>query len=119
MPEGVEQLHLLFAVAAGRMVGRQVLDQLPDAGAQLVGEMGRRRSDEGVDVADRRLCHAARSVTPAGLSSVGAVRRPLTVEWMLLTVVVLWSLNLVVTRYILTHGSTRSPTRPCATARRR
>jgi drug/metabolite transporter (DMT)-like permease len=32
------------------------------------------------------------------------VRRPLTVEWMLLTVVVLWSLNLVVTRYILTHG---------------
>ena len=32
------------------------------------------------------------------------MRRPLTVEWMLLTVVVLWSLNLVVTRYILTHG---------------
>jgi drug/metabolite transporter (DMT)-like permease len=32
------------------------------------------------------------------------VRRPLTVEWMLLTVVVLWSLNLVATRYILTHG---------------
>ena len=35
---------------------------------------------------------------------MSAMRRPLTVEWMLLTVVVLWSLNLVVTRYILTHG---------------
>jgi drug/metabolite transporter (DMT)-like permease len=32
------------------------------------------------------------------------VRRPLTVEWMLLTTIVLWSLNLTVTRYILTHG---------------
>ena len=32
------------------------------------------------------------------------MRRPLTVEWMLLTTVVLWSLNLTVTRYILTHG---------------
>jgi drug/metabolite transporter (DMT)-like permease len=32
------------------------------------------------------------------------VRRPLTVEWMLLTTIILWSLNLTVTRYILTHG---------------
>ncbi len=32
------------------------------------------------------------------------MRRPLTVEWMLLTTIVLWSLNLTVTRYILTHG---------------
>jgi drug/metabolite transporter (DMT)-like permease len=32
------------------------------------------------------------------------VRRPSTVELMLLTVVLLWSLNLIVTRYILTHG---------------
>ncbi len=59
MPEGVEQLHLLLAVAADRMVGRQVLDQLADARAQLVGEVRRRGPDEGVDVADRRLCHAA------------------------------------------------------------
>jgi drug/metabolite transporter (DMT)-like permease len=32
------------------------------------------------------------------------VRRPLSIELMLLAVVVLWSLNLTVTRYILTHG---------------
>jgi drug/metabolite transporter (DMT)-like permease len=32
------------------------------------------------------------------------VRRPSTVELMLLAVVLLWSLNLIVTRYILTHG---------------
>ncbi len=32
------------------------------------------------------------------------MRRPTTVELMLLTVVVLWALNLTVTRYILTHG---------------
>ena len=58
MPEGVEQLHLLLAVAADRMVGRQILDQLADAGAQLVGEVGCRGPDEGVDVADRRLGHS-------------------------------------------------------------
>jgi drug/metabolite transporter (DMT)-like permease len=33
-----------------------------------------------------------------------AMRRPTTVELMLLTTVVLWALNLTVTRYILTHG---------------
>jgi drug/metabolite transporter (DMT)-like permease len=32
------------------------------------------------------------------------MRRPSTVEWMLLTTVLLWALNLSVTRYILTHG---------------
>lgn len=32
------------------------------------------------------------------------MRRPTTVEFMLLTVVTLWALNLTVTRYILTHG---------------
>jgi drug/metabolite transporter (DMT)-like permease len=32
------------------------------------------------------------------------MRRPLSLELMLLTTVVLWSLNLTVTRYILTHG---------------
>lgn len=32
------------------------------------------------------------------------MRRPLNVELMLLTTIVLWSLNLTVTRYILTHG---------------
>ncbi|HEX4930225.1 MAG TPA: DMT family transporter [Gaiellaceae bacterium] len=32
------------------------------------------------------------------------MRRPLSIELMLLTTIVLWSLNLTVTRYILTHG---------------
>ena len=32
------------------------------------------------------------------------MRRPTTVELMLLTTIVLWALNLTVTRYILTHG---------------
>ncbi len=32
------------------------------------------------------------------------MRRPTTVELMLLTVIVLWALNLTVTRYVLTHG---------------
>ena len=32
------------------------------------------------------------------------MRRPTTIEAMLLVTVVLWALNLTVTRYILTHG---------------
>ena len=32
------------------------------------------------------------------------MRRPLSTELMLLATVVLWALNLTVTRYILTHG---------------
>ena len=32
------------------------------------------------------------------------MRRPTTVEWMLLTTIGLWALNLTVSRYILTHG---------------
>jgi drug/metabolite transporter (DMT)-like permease len=35
---------------------------------------------------------------------VGRVRRPSTVELMLLGAIALWSLNLTITRYILTHG---------------
>ena len=38
------------------------------------------------------------------MTSVRAVRRPSTVELMLLATVLLWALNLSVTRYILTHG---------------
>ena len=37
-------------------------------------------------------------------SSVEGVRRPSTVEVMLLTTIGLWALNLTVSRYILTHG---------------
>ena len=37
-------------------------------------------------------------------SSVATVRRPSTVELMLLSTIVLWSLNLTMSRYVLTHG---------------
>jgi DME family drug/metabolite transporter len=40
----------------------------------------------------------------AAVSTVGGMRRPSTIEAMLLVTVVLWALNLTVTRYILTHG---------------
>ena len=32
------------------------------------------------------------------------MRRPLSIELMLLTTVVLWALNITVTHYVLTHG---------------
>src|SRR3954463_7143102 len=38
------------------------------------------------------------------LGTFDRMRRPTTVEVMLLTTVLLWALNLTVTRYILTHG---------------
>ena len=42
------------------------------------------------------------------------MRRPSTIELLLLATVVPWALNLTVTRYILTEGSSPS-TRPCVT----
>jgi hypothetical protein len=61
MTEPVEQLQLLLAVPANGMIGRQVSDQLADAGSELIGEVGGRRPDEGVDVVDRRLGHVAKA----------------------------------------------------------
>ena len=61
MPEPVEQLHLLLPVPANRMVGGQLSDQLAHSGAQLVGEMRRGRTDEGVDVVRRRLGHGPKA----------------------------------------------------------
>ena len=52
MPEAVEELHLLLAVAADRIAFRQTVDQLGDAGAQLIREMRSRRPGEGVDLLD-------------------------------------------------------------------
>src|SRR5438105_12088204 len=107
MAQPVEELHLLLAVAAYRVLGGQVLDQLANSSTQLVGEVRRRRADERVDVLERRLCHRAQAYRPsvgAHPDSVRAVRRPSTVELMLLATVLLWALNLSVTRYILTHG---------------
>ena len=57
MAQTVEKLHLLFAVLAQRMVVREILDQLADTRTKLVGEVRRRRSDEGIDVVSRRLDH--------------------------------------------------------------
>ena len=64
VPEAVEQLHLLLAVLAHGVVGREVGDQLGDARAELVREVRRRGADEGVDVVGRRLGHRAPSLPP-------------------------------------------------------
>ena len=56
-----EQLDLLLAVPAYGVVGRQLADQLAHARAQLVGEMRRGWTDEGVDVVRRRLGHASKA----------------------------------------------------------
>ena len=61
MPEPVEQLELLLAVAAHGVFLRQVGDELADARAQLVGEVRRRRADQCIDVSPGRLpAHAAK-----------------------------------------------------------
>ena len=160
MAEPVKKRHLLLAVEAHRVVRRELLDQLSDTGAQLVGEVRRGGADERVDVVTGRRhgteansalpglwrdtrggpCQAlwrsvhSRAMPQPGLwgselhSShfrcsalalrwsapgegcavrgryVRGMRRPTTVELMLLTTVLLWALNLTVTRYILTHG---------------
>ena len=65
VPEPVEQLHLLLAVAAHGMVVREVLDQLANARAQLVREVRGRRADESVDVVAGRLGHARESLPPS------------------------------------------------------
>ena len=59
------------------MVGRQVLDQLADARAELEGEVGRRRPDEGVDVVDRRLGHRRGSLARGRREQPSARRRPM------------------------------------------
>src|SRR5574340_962271 len=46
------------------------------------------------------------AVGPEPLGSVRRMRRPSSVELMLLATIVLWALNLSVTKYILEHGLT-------------
>jgi len=133
MAEVVQEPQPCFPVTTYLVVGGQVFDQLPDPRAQLVGEVRRCGPDESVDVADRRFGHDGRKrngygkrgswlsgseatlqgscadtgfarVPARGISRVELMRRPLSIELMLLTTVVLWALNLTVTRYILTHG---------------
>ena len=50
MAEPVEQLLLPLRVQSDVVVRGQVGDELADAGAELVGEVGSRRADQGVDV---------------------------------------------------------------------
>jgi drug/metabolite transporter (DMT)-like permease len=85
----------------------QLCDQLGDARPQLVREVRCRGPDERVDVVEGRLSHAPKpnAAAPAArLGSVLGVRRPSAVELMLLTTVLLWALNLSVTKYILSNG---------------
>ena len=61
MPEAVEQLHLLLAVLAHRVVVGEVGHELTHPGSELIREVRRRGADEGVDVVSRRLDHRAQA----------------------------------------------------------
>jgi drug/metabolite transporter (DMT)-like permease len=100
VPEPVEKLDLLLGIAAHRMVVSEVAHELSHARADLVGEVGRGRPDEGVDVGGGRLCHGAKP----NRRRLDSMRRVSTVDAMLLGTVLLWALNITVTRYMLTHG---------------
>jgi drug/metabolite transporter (DMT)-like permease len=121
MAEPVEQLHLLLAVPAHRVVFRQIFDQLANPCPELVGEVRRRRTDERVDVVLRGLRHRAASLssrlahsylggTRPDSSEVvvagrfGRVRRFTTADLMLTATVLIWALNFTVTKYVLEHG---------------
>jgi drug/metabolite transporter (DMT)-like permease len=77
----------------------KVLDQLPDPRADLRREMRCRRADEALNVVDGRLGHRKKRN-----ATFPQVRRVTAVDLMLLGTVSLWALNIVVTRYVLTHG---------------
>ena len=72
--------------------GRPATSSL-DPRAQLVGEVRRRRADEGVDVGAGGLGASSRPSLTA-LGSVGWVRRVSAVDVMLLATVLLWALNI-------------------------
>jgi drug/metabolite transporter (DMT)-like permease len=106
--EAVEQGDLLLGVAADRMGCVEAEHELAHPRAQLVGEVGRRRPDEGVDVGEGRLGHKGNpnepTAQPAPERYVHLVRRVSAVDAMLLGTVLLWALNITVTKYVLTHG---------------
>ncbi len=58
MAETIEQVQLLFAVAASRVVFREAVDQLAHARSQLIREVRRRGTDELVDLLDDRVRHS-------------------------------------------------------------
>jgi drug/metabolite transporter (DMT)-like permease len=97
--KAVEALHLRLGVLPDLARLGELGNELADARANLVGEVRRRRPDEGVDVVAGWLTlHGADSVV-----NVEEVRRR-TVDLMLLGTVILWALNSTVTRYVVTHG---------------
>jgi hypothetical protein len=53
--ETVQPLDLLFCVSPHVAVVRKLRDELAYASSELVGEVGGRRADEGVDVVAGRL----------------------------------------------------------------
>jgi hypothetical protein len=57
----LEESHLLFAMAANRMVVGKACDKRAYAGTQLKGELWCRRPYEGVDVVARGLGHAGQA----------------------------------------------------------
>ena len=108
MTEPLEPLHLRVGVPANLVALGQVGDELAHARSKLEREVRGRRADEGVDVVAGRLAHRAASVSRAGVANVplpsAAVRRVSPVDLMLLGTVLLWALNLTVTKYVLEHG---------------
>src|SRR5919205_4225818 len=82
------------------MLVLQTRDELLDTRAQLVREVRRRRPAQRVDVVRRRFRHCAESLTVV----CALVRRVSPVDLMLLGTILLWALNITVTRYVLTHG---------------
>jgi drug/metabolite transporter (DMT)-like permease len=107
--EPVEQVDLLVRVTADAVVLRQPRDELADARPELVREVRRRGADEGVDVVARRVAlhraegYAKATATKARVGNVEPMRGR-TVDLMLLGTILLWALNITVTRYVLTHG---------------
>lgn len=63
----IEHLHARLGVPTHRMFLRKVLNQLVDASSNLICEVGRRGSDERVDIVDSRLSgidHRGGTVAP-------------------------------------------------------
>jgi drug/metabolite transporter (DMT)-like permease len=97
--EPVEELHLLVGVPAHVVRLGELADELAEARAELVCEVRRRGADERVDVVAGWLAHR-----PRGYSYGQEVRRASAVDLMLLGTVVLWALNITVTKYVLESG---------------
>ena len=100
MTEPVEPRHLLLGVLPDRVALREPGRELLDPGPDLVREVRRCGADEGVDVVACRLAGHRRGAYRYRRE----VRRLTVVDLMLLATVVLWALNVTVTKYVLNHG---------------